>query len=175
MISTLAIAVPSGLHIALSATLGYATRLADGLPEEAKAFTVVGFLFIAVLAVIAMSMLLFFGGSIPTMGYTVGLVSFMLYWVGKRRGREKLTSTILATLLGLLVGCVQSGLILAVMGLPLNWSSFVTLFRWPAILTIDGIALLWFTLNPIVHAIAGAQIGQRLGKQIEDMTIYWFW
>ena len=175
MISTLAIGIPSGLHIALSIILGYAERYADGLATEAKPFSLIGFLFAAVLAVIAMAMVLFFGGSIPTMGYSVGLVAFMLRWVGKRRGKEKLTATVIATVGGLLVGGLQSGIILALMGIPFNWTSFVTLFRWPAILTIDAIALLWFTLNPIVHAVAGAQIGQRLGKQLEEMTMYWFW
>ena len=27
----------------------------------------------------------------------------------------------------------------------------------------------------LFNAIAGAQIGWRLGKLIEDMTLYWFW
>ena len=108
MISTLAIAIPSGLHIALSTVLGYASRYADGFPVEAKPFSLIGLLFAAVLAIIAMSMVLFFGGSIPTMGYSVGLVAFMLRWVGKHRGKEKITTTIIATVLGFLIGCGQT-------------------------------------------------------------------
>ena len=69
----------------------------------------------------------------------------------------------------------RRAIILALLSLRPSWASYATLFRWPAILTIDAIALLWFTLNPFVHAFSGAQIGRRLGKQLEDMTMYWFW
>jgi len=175
MISTLAIAIPSGLHIALSVVLGYAQRLSDGLPAQARPFSLLGFIFAAILSIVAMSMVLFFGGSIPTMAYSVGLVSYMLRWVGKRRGREKLAASIIAGVLGFLVGCLQSGIILALMSLRPAWSLYASIFRWPAILSIDGIALLWFTLNPIVHTVAGVQIGQRLGVLLEEMTTYWFW
>jgi hypothetical protein len=41
---------------------------------------------------------------------------------------------------------------------------YATLFRWPEILTVDSVVLLWFSLNPVTNEIAGAQIGWRLGK-----------
>jgi riboflavin transporter FmnP len=175
MLSTLAIAIPAGLHIALSANLGYTARFAEGLPAEAKAFSLVGFFFTAIMAIIAMSMLLFFGGSIPTMAYSVGLVSLMLRWVGKRWGREKLAASIIGGVMGLAVGCLETLVVVTLMNLSLTWPTYATLFRWPAILTVDGIALLWFSLAPFVNAVAGVQIGYRLGKQLEEMTTYWFW
>jgi len=88
MLSTLAIGVPAGLHIALSATLGYATRL-DSLSQEPKAFSLMGFLFISILALVAMAMVLFFLLAIPTMAYSMLLVATMLQWMRKFRGREK--------------------------------------------------------------------------------------
>jgi len=53
-------------------------------------------------------------------------------------------------------------------------ATYGAIFRWPEILTIDGIILLWFTLNPLANAVAGAQIGWRLGKMLDQMTMYWF-
>jgi len=175
MLATLAIAIPGGLHIGLSTILGYAVRYADGVPIEARAFSLFGFIFASLLGVIALAMILFFGGSIPTMMYSMGLVAYMLRWLGKRRGREKLASTIIGSVLGLLIGILETAIGLLLMGLKLNWAQCVTLFNWPAILTIDGIALLWLSVTPLVHAIAGAQIGWRLGKQLEELTLYWFW
>ena len=67
MLATLGIGIPAGLHISLSAVLGYAVRIQDGLPAQAKPFTLMGFVFGAILAVIAMAMVLFFLLSIPTM------------------------------------------------------------------------------------------------------------
>jgi hypothetical protein len=52
---------------------------------------------------------------------------------------------------------------------------YALLFRWPAIMSIDGIALLWLTVNPLANAVAGAQIGFRLGKQLEELTTFYFW
>ena len=31
------------------------------------------------------------------------------------------------------------------------------------------------TLYPLASAGAGFQIGWRLGKQIEELTLYWYW
>jgi hypothetical protein len=189
MLATLAIAIPAGLHIALSVTLGYAIRYAQGLPAEARAFSVATFIFVAILAVIAMAMGLFFGilaviamamglffgGSIPTMAYSVGLVSYMLRWVGKRRGRERLTASIIGGVLGLIVGSLETAVVFALMNLSFSLNAYATFFQWPEILTVDGIALLWFSLNPLANLAAGVQIGYRLGKQLEEMTTYWFW
>jgi hypothetical protein len=174
MLATLAIAIPAGLHIGLSVVLGYATRYADGLPPAAKAFSLGGFVFASLLAIIAMSMLLFFGGSIPTMAYSMGLVALMLRWVGRRHGRERLTSTILGTVLGLLFGGMGTAVLFLLMSMTPSAAAYATMFRWPAILRVDGIALLWLTLNPLANAIAGGQIGWRLGKQLENLTMYWF-
>jgi hypothetical protein len=175
MVATLAIAIPSGLHIALSVVLGYAIRISEGLPAETKPFTLFGFIFGALLAVIAVSMIMFFAGSIPTMAYSMALVAGMLRWVGKRWGRVKLASAIIGSVAGLIVGILGSLLLRLLMDLNAGWSLYAALFRWPAILTIDGIALLWTTLNPLAQAAAGAQIGWRLGKQLEEISMYWFW
>jgi hypothetical protein len=173
MLSTLAIGVPAGLHIALSATLGYATRLGD-MPQESKAFTLMGFIFISILALVAMAMVLFFLLAIPTMAYSMILVGTMLRWMRKFRRREKVVPTIVGAILGLIIGIGTSALIFLLSSVRPTLSSYGTIFRWPEILTIDGIILLWFTLNPLLNAVAGAQIGWRLGKMLEQMTMYWF-
>jgi MFS family permease len=175
MLATLSIAIPASLHIALSTTLGYATRYAEGLPTEQKSFALFGFLFTALLAVVVCSMLMFFGGAITTMAYSAGLVALMLRWAGKRWGRERLASTVIGAAMGLLGGLLGSLLVFLLTDVRPSWTLYVTLFRWPAILTIDGIVLLWFSLNPLAQAVAGGQIGWRLGKQIEQLTLYWFW
>lgn len=175
MLATLAIAIPGGIHIGLSAVLGYAARYAEGLPAEAKPFTLVGFLFAAVLGIVALSMLFFFAGSIPTMLYSAGLVAYMLRWVGKRRGRERLAATIIGSVMGLLVGLMGTAAGFVLLNLSPSWPTYVTLFRWPHILTVDGIASLWLTVSPLVNAVAGAQIGWRLGKQLEELSLYYFW
>ena len=175
MLSTLAMAIPSGLHIALSVTLGYAVRLEEGLSPGLKDFSLVGFIFVAIVALIAMSMVLFFLLAIPTMAYSMGLVFFMLRWAGKRLRKERLTSTIIGGVIGLIVGVLSSALIFLLMDFRPTGALYASILRWPEILTIDGIVLIWFSLNPLFNAIAGAQIGWRLGKLIEDMTLYWFW
>jgi hypothetical protein len=173
MLSTLAIGVPAGLHIALSATLGYATRL-DSLSQEPKAFSLMGFLFISILALVAMAMVLFFLLAIPTMAYSMLLVATMLQWMRKFRGREKVVPTIVGAVLGLIVGTGTSVLISLLSSVTPTLATYGAIFRWPEILTIDGIILLWFTLNPLANAVAGAQIGWRLGKMLDQMTMYWF-
>jgi hypothetical protein len=175
MFATLWIAIPAGLHIGLSATLGYAVRYAHGLPEETKAFAFFGFFFASLLAVIALAMAFFFGGAIPTMAYSMGLVAFMLYWLGKRRGNLKRTSIIVGSILGLLTGLLMSTAGLMLMGLRPTPGTYATMFHWPEIMTIDGIALLWFTLLPIATAAAGMQSGRKLGDQLETLTMNWYW
>jgi len=175
MLTTLAVAIPAGVHIALAATLGYAVRYAEGLPTQANPFSLSGFVFTWLLAVIALAMLQFFVGSIPAMGYSVALVAAMLRWVGKRRGREKLVSTIAGSVCGLLIGVLESAAGFTLMSFAPSATAYALLFRWPAIMSIDGIALLWLTVNPLTNAIAGAQIGSRLGKQLEELTAFYFW
>ena len=175
MLSTLTLAGLGGLHIGLSVTLGYAVRLAVGLPDQAKPFALFGFVFVSLLAFIALSMLLFFGTSIPTMAYSMALVWGMMRWVGKRWGREKLASTLFGTALGLLNGLLTVALVALVFGARVNGAAYARLVRWPNILSVDGIVLVMLTLFPWVSTGAGAQIGWRLGKHIEEMQVYWFW
>jgi hypothetical protein len=105
----------------------------------------------------------------------MGLVAYMLRWVSKRRSKEKLASTIIGSVLGLIVGILGTVVVYLMMDLRPSWALYATLLRWPEILTVDGISLLWFTLHPLIHAAAGAQVGWRLGKQLEEITLYWFW
>lgn len=175
MLATLVIAIPASIQIALASTFGYAVRYAAGLPAQANPFSLSRFVLTLILAVIALAMVGFFVGSIPTMGYSVLLVLAMLRWVGKRRGREKLASTIFGATAGLLVGVLGSAAGFGLMSFAPNASAYATLFRWPAIMSIDGMALLWLTLNPLANAVAGAQIGSRLGKQLEELTAFYFW
>jgi hypothetical protein len=173
MLATLGIGVPAGLHIALSATLGYAARL-ESMAEEPRTFTLMGFIFISILALVAMAMVLFFLLAIPTMAYSMILVATMLQWMRKFRGREKVVPTIVGAVLGLLVGVGSSALVFLLSGVTPSPTNYGAVFRWPQILSIDGIILLWFSLNPLANAIAGAQIGWRLGKMLDQMTMYWF-
>jgi hypothetical protein len=173
MLSTLAIGIPAGLHIALSATLGYATRL-ESLTQDPRAFSLMGFIFTSILTLVAMAMVLFFLLAIPTMAYSIILVATMLQWMRKFRGREKVVPTIVGAVLGLLVGVGTSALIFLLSNVSPSPANYAAIFRWPQILTIDGIILLWFTLNPLANAVAGAQIGWRLGVMLDQMTMYWF-
>jgi len=131
--------------------------------------------FVAILAVVALSMIMFFMLAIPTMAYSMGLVSFMLRWAGKRSRRERLVSTVVGSAMGLLVGVASSALVFVLMDLRPTWALYATVLHWPEVLSVDGIALVWLTLNPLLNASAGAQIGWRLGKLIQNMTMYWFW
>jgi hypothetical protein len=175
MTATLIICGLGGLHIGLSAQLGYLSRYAEGLPEVAKPFSLFGFVFTSLLAMIALAMVLFFASAIPTMLYSMGLVYGMLRWVGKRRPKTKLWSTVFGSLLGLLVGFGIAFLGGLLFDLGFSPASYVRLLSWPAILTIDGVALVWITLYPPISAIAGGQIGWRLGKQLEELSLYYFW
>jgi hypothetical protein len=175
MMTTLGIGIPAGLHISLSAVLGYAVRIQDGLPEQAKQFTLMGFVFTAIIAIIAMAMVLFFLLAIPTMAYSMGLIAFMLRWVGKRRPKQKLASTIIGAVMGLLIGLGTSAIIFLLVDVPPSLGLYGALFRWPEILSVDGIIVLWFSVSPLLNAGAGAQIGWRLGKQLDAIAQYWFW
>jgi hypothetical protein len=175
MLSTLIVAGLGGLQIGLSVTLGYAMRIAEGLPDQAKPFALFGFIFSSILAFIALAMALFFTTSIPTMAYSMALVWWMLRWVGKRWGRDKLASTLFGAFLGLLNGLAIVAVVSVIFDAQINWAAYVRLFRWPAILSIDGIVLTILTLFPLVSIGAGTQIGWRLGKHIEEMQQYWSW
>ena len=175
MLSTLIMAGIGGLHIGLSTTLGYAVRYAEGLPDQAKSFAFFGFLFVFFLAFLALAIVLFFGTSIPTMAYSMGLVWGMLRWAGKRWGRDKLASTLFGAVLGLLTGLLIVAVVSVIFGARIDGVAYARLFRWPAVLSVDGIVLVMLTLYPLASTGAGTQIGWRLGKHIEDMKLYWFW
>jgi hypothetical protein len=175
MVATLGIGIPAGLHISLSAALGYAIRIQDGLPEQAKQFSLMGFAFTAIIAIIAMAMILFFLLAIPTMAYSMGLVALMLRWVSKRRPKQKLASTMIGAMMGLLVGLGGSAIVFLLVDIPPSLGLYGKLFRWPEILSVDGIIVLWFSISPLLNAGAGAQIGWRLGKQLDAITQHWFW
>ena len=175
MLVTVGMGVSMGLHIGLSVALGYAVRYADGMHAAAKPFSFFGFLMISILTIIAMSMVLFFLLAIPTMGYSMGLVALLLRIMRKVRGREKLAGTLIGGAMGLPIGIASSALILLMVDLAPTRSAYATLMRWPEIMSIDGIILLWLTLNPVLNAVAGGQIGWRLGKMIEQMSMYMFW
>ena len=175
MLSTLVVAVLGGLHIGLSGVLGYLIRYEDGLPAVAQQFTFFSFLFISLLAMVALAMILFFGSAIPTMGYAMALVAGMLRWVGKRWPKVRLWSTVFGAAAGLLVGAALSTVGVLLFGLHPGPALYARLLSWPAILTIDGIALVWLTVYPALSAVGGAQVGWRLGKQLDELSLYWFW
>jgi hypothetical protein len=68
-----------------------------------------------------------------------------------------------------------SGLGKLLFDLELTVAGYSRFLAWPAVLSIDGIALVWLTFYPIVSAFAGAQAGWRLGKQLDELSLYWFW
>lgn len=175
MFAALAIAIPTGMHIGLSVTLGYAVRYANGLPAEPRDFSLFGFLFAALLGFIFLSMALFFGGVMPTMLYSIGLVAYMLRWLEKRRGHVKRVSILLGGILGLLLGVLLSATGFLLLSLSPSLETYTTLFHWPEILTFEGIALLWLTVLPAATAVAGSQTGRKLGDQLETLTMHWFW
>ena len=77
--------------------------------------------------------------------------------------------------LGLLNGLLIVAVVALIFGTQVDGAAYVQLFRWPAILSVDGIVLVILTLFPLVSTGAGVQIGWRLGKHIEEMQLYWFW
>jgi hypothetical protein len=109
------------------------------------------------------------------MAYAMGLVSGMLRWVGKRWPKVRLWSTVFGAVCGLLAGATLSALGLLLFGLELAPAVYARLLSWPAVLSIDGIAILWLTFYPAISAVGGAQIGWRLGKQLDELSLYWFW
>jgi hypothetical protein len=173
MLSTLAMAVPAAVHIAVSVNLGYAVRIQE-LPQDPRTLSLMGIVFVTILGLVAMAMVMFFMLAIPTMAYSMGLVAFMLRWVGKRRQRVKLTSTVIGAVLGLLVGLGSSALVMILADVPPTRETYAAILRWPQALTVDGIILIWFTINPLTNGLAGAQIGWRLGKLLEQVSQYYF-
>jgi hypothetical protein len=54
-------------------------------------------------------------------------------------------------------------------------SLYAELLRWPAILTIDGIALVWFSLLPLLNAIGGVRSGLKIAEIVENVKMHWFY
>jgi hypothetical protein len=175
MLATMVVAGLGGLHIGLSSVLGFLVRYEQGLPVEAKPFALVSFLFVSALAMVALAMALFFGSAIPTMAYSMALVAGMLRWIGKRWPKVRLWSTVFGAVAGLLVGAGLSALGVLLFQLRIGFVVYARFFAWPAILSIDGIALLWLTVYPVVSVIAGGQLGWRLGKQLDELSLYYYW
>jgi hypothetical protein len=175
MLATIVVAGLGGLHIGLSSVLGFLVRYEQGLPAGAKPFAPISFLFVSALAMVALAMVLFFGSAIPTMAYAMAMVAGMLRWVGKRWPKVKLWSTVFGAAAGLLVGTGLSALGVLLFGLQIRPALYVRFLAWPAILSIDGIALLWLTVYPVMSAVAGGQLGWRLGKQLDELSTYWYW
>jgi len=175
MIGVLVTTIPCGLHIGLSAALGHLARYAQEPPAQLKGFSVSGFVFTSLLSIVALTVFLFFVEAIPTMLYSMGMVALILRWPRRWRGQEKRASIVAGILLGLLMGLLVAAGGFLLLELAPSRALYDTLLDWPSILSIDGIALFWLTLMPVVHSVAGAQIGARLGKQMEEYLLYRFW
>ena len=175
MFTILAIGVPAGAHVGLSAALGYATPYVEGMAAEPKAFSLFGFLFAWLLAFLAIALALFAFAAIPTLLYNGVLVAMMLRLMRRRREHLKRASIILGCFLGLLLGLLLSTVGFLITDLRPTLETYATFFHWPEIMTTDGIALLWLSLLPIIMAAAGARSGRKLGSQLEALTMQWFW
>jgi hypothetical protein len=190
MLSALVVGVLAGVHSGLSAAMGYAVRAEAQPTAQATSFAAGRFLLVTVLVAFALATLLFFAKAIPAMGSDMVLIAWMLRRMGKGRrkrtgapGRpgasggglgEKQFSTIAGGILALIVGLGETALGMLLTGLWPSGGRYSTLLRWPAILSIDGIALLWLTLNPLIDALAGAQAGYKLGQQVQETMLYWY-
>lgn len=173
MITALSIGVLSGIQVSLSSAMGYFVRYADGLPAAAHPVTLGGFVGIWLIAFLAVTMILFFGGAIPVMAYTMGLVSLMLYRLRKRRGRERLVGAIGGGLLGCLCGLPCWWLILMITDMIPNWSFYAAILRWPAIMSVDGVIGIWGVMLPLLNIIGGVRSGYKIGKMIQDVQMLW--
>ena len=174
MITALSIAIPAGLHSGLSANLGFFIRYAEAVGMEPKAFALGPFIWASLAGVLVLCMALFFGIAIPTMFYTMGLVQFSLFWLRKRWERDKLATAIVGGILGLLFGTPCTVLVMLLIDMRLYGSLYAELMRWPAILTVDGIVLLWFTLLPAINVIGGVRSGLKIGEIAENVKMHWF-
>lgn len=174
MITSLSIAIPAGLHSGLSSNLGFFTRYADVAAVVPRAFTVGSFIWASLGGMLVLCMAMFFGTAIPTMLYTMGLVQFSLFWLRKRWKRDKLANAIAGGILGLLFGAPCSLLVMLLTDMRFSPLLYLELLRWPAILTIDGIVLLWFTLLPVINIIGGVRSGLKIGGIAETVKMNWF-
>jgi hypothetical protein len=173
MVTTLGIAIPAGLHSGLSANLGFFIRYAEAAGMAPNAFAWWPFIWTSLAGVLVLSMALFFGIAIPTMLYTMGLVRFSLFWLRKRWDRDKLANGIAGGILGLLFGTPCTALVMLLVDMRLSGALYAALLRWPAILTIDGIVVVWFTLLPLINIIGGVRSGLKIGEIAENVKMHW--
>jgi hypothetical protein len=173
MVTVLGIGIPAALHSALSANLGFFIRLGEVAGVAPKAFSLGSFFWLTLAAVLVLSMALFFGMAIPSMLYTMGLVRFSLFWLRKRWDHDKLANAIAGGILGLVFGTPCTVVVMLLVDMQLSLSLFGELLRWPAILTIDGIILVWFTLLPVVNIIGGVRSGLKIAEIVENVKMYW--
>lgn len=173
LLSELCFAVPAGLQCGLSITLGYFVRIADGLPDTANPFALGRFLWMSLVSAFILIMILFFSTAIPTMLYTMGLVRFSLFWLRKRKGHDKRANAIAGAILAFLFGlpCTALGLIL--IDIYPSLALYGELLRWPDLLSIDGMMLLWMTVLPFFGIIGGVRSGIKIGEVVERMQMYW--
>ena len=174
MITVLAIAIPAGLHIGLSSNLGFFIRYSEAADVVPKAFALGSFIWTSLAGILVLSMALFFGIAIPTMLYTMGLVQFSLFWLRKRWDRDKVANGIAGGILGLLFGTPCTAMVMLLVDMRPSGALYAELMRWPAILTIDGIVLLWFTLLPVINIIGGVRSGLKIAEIVENVKMHWF-
>jgi hypothetical protein len=174
MITALSVAIPAGIQIGLSANLGYLTRLAEGVTTGGKAFTLGPFIFSSLAGILVLCMVMFFGIAIPTMFYTMGLVWFSLQWLRKRLSRDKLANAIAGGILAFLFGTPCTILVMLLTEMTPNLALYADLLRWPAILSIDAIVLIWATLTPFLNIIGGVRSGLKIAAIVENVKLYWY-
>ena len=174
MLVGLCVAIPGGVQTALSVTLGYFTRYARGLPASPHPFALGTFVFAWLASVIILSMIMFFGSSIPTMFYTMLTVRFALFWLRKRKKNDKRASAIAGGVLAFLFAFPCTALSLLITDLSPTPQALSELLRWPAILSIDAIVLLWTALFPLLSIIGGVRSGLKIGEIAENVKLYWY-
>jgi|GEM_PF-6648249 len=172
LLSGLCLAVPAGLHCGLSITLGYFARLTD-MPAMADPFSVGRFFWMSLISAFILVMILFFSMAIPTMLYTIGLVRFSLFWLRKRKGHDRRANAVMGGILAFLFALPCSAFGLIMVDIAPRPDLYIELLRWPVILTIDGLFLLWMTLLPFIAIIGGVRSGIKLGEIAERVQIYW--
>ncbi len=174
LFSGLSFAILAGLQCGISITLGYFMRIADGLPDTANPFAPGRFVAMSLFSAFILIMIFFFSAAIPTMLYTMGLVRFSLFWLRKRKGRDKLANAIAGTILAFLFGLPCSALGLLLIDVHPSPALYGELLHWPHLLSIDGMMLLWMSVLPFFNIIGGVRSGIKIGEIVEHMQMYWF-
>ena len=174
LMTALSVALLASVHCGLSVALGYFTRYTEAA-VELQPFSLFRFILTVPIAAISLGSILFLLQTPSNMLCTMGLVSYMLYHLKRRRSHERLIGALLGGLLGLLFGlpCSAAGMFVA--ELPVNGQYYRALFTWPGILSFDAISLLWLGLIPLANAAAGARSGWQIGKRVREAKLYFFY